>query len=67
MEVNVLVAHVLLEDVGALVVKALEYRAEPGGDEDCQGFLVGGKVGGGTLVLHGLCMDEVGVVVIEDE
>lgn len=41
LEVYVLFAHVVLQDGGGFVVKALEARAQAGGNEDGKGCLVG--------------------------
>jgi hypothetical protein len=41
LEIDALVAHVLLEDGGSFVVEAIQNGTEPGSDEDSDCFLVG--------------------------
>jgi hypothetical protein len=62
-----LVTEEFLESSGALNVKALELGAEASRSEPIVDSLVRGKDGGTRLVGHGLSMDGVAVIVIQDE
>jgi hypothetical protein len=66
-EVNVLIMLEFLERSGALVVESLELGAETSTNELIVDSLVRGKDGGTRLVGHGLSMDGVAFVVIQDE
>jgi hypothetical protein len=67
LEVDVLVEEELLESSGALVVEALELGAEASANEPIVDGLVRGEDGGAGLAGHGLGVDGVAVVVIQDE
>jgi hypothetical protein len=67
LEVDVLIVEELPESSGALVVEALELGAEAGTNELIVDGLVRGEDGGTGLAGHGLSVDGVAVVVIQDE
>ncbi len=66
-EVNVLASHVALESGRCLVVESLELGFEAAGGEEGVGACVGDKDLGTGLGFHGLDVNEVTVVVIDDE
>jgi hypothetical protein len=63
----VLVAEEVLESSGELVVEALDLGAEASANEPVVDGLVRGKDGDTGLAGHGLSMDGVAVVVMQDE
>jgi hypothetical protein len=67
LEIDVLVTKELFEGSRALVVKALDLGAEASVDESIVDGLVCCEDGGTGLAGHGLSMDGVVVVVIQDE
>jgi hypothetical protein len=67
LEVDIFGAEEVFKDAGAFVVEALEDGSKAGFDKERMGAFVGGQDRGGSFVLHGLGMDVVAVVVVEDE
>jgi hypothetical protein len=66
-KIKVFVAHVCLEGNRGVVVKFLEVGSKPVGGEKGMHFLVGGKDGGASAISHGLGIDVVAIIVLEDE
>jgi hypothetical protein len=67
LEVEVLITEELLESSGALIVKALELGVEASTNKPIVDGLVHGKDGGTRLAGHGLRLDGVDAIVIQDE
>ena len=67
LQVNVLLVNELLEGFGSFVVDPSEFGSQACGNENSQGLLVGGNMRCSSFVLHGLGMDEVRIIVVEDE
>lgn len=65
--VNFNIGHVGLENVGALIVQALETRSEAGLGEGSNTALVGLEDGWGMPGRNGLGINEVAIVVVEDK
>ena len=67
LEVNVLADHVAFESGGCLVVESLKLGSEATGAEKIVGAFVGGEDFGASLRFHGLDVDEVAVIVVDDQ
>ena len=62
--INALFDHEVLQNLGAFIVKTLEFWFQSSCTETFVHNLVGCQNAVGCFVFHGLCMDAVGIIII---